>query len=425
VGRTPQTLAAALGALLLVAGPPVAAPAAAGAVAHVTVVSEDPADWTPHVLDGSVDALAEVGDVIVAGGDFTSVAGPGGREAGDHRYIFAFERRTGRVLEHFAPDFDAPVRALTPGPDGTVIAGGAFREVDGEPRRGLVRLSLRDGGAVGAFRTVLDNGRVHTLESSGRHLYVGGSFSSLGGTKRTALARLDARTGRVDPDFDLRVAEARRGTLRVEDLAVASGGRRLLIAGPFTRVAGERRYQIALIDTAASPARLRPWSTEAFAAPCDYEALHTYVRAVDFAPDGSYFTVAAGGGPETKPGLCKTATRWEADAGADAEPTWVNHTGGDSLFSVAATGAAVYVAGHQQWMDNPEGDHSKGPGAVDRLGIAALDPRTGRALAWNPGRDRGHGAEALLATRDGLYVGDDTDLLGSEHRPRVGLFPLD
>jgi hypothetical protein len=33
-----------------------------------------PADWTPHVLDGKVDAIVQVGDKMVAGGLFTRVA---------------------------------------------------------------------------------------------------------------------------------------------------------------------------------------------------------------------------------------------------------------------------------------------------------------------------------------------------------------
>lgn len=110
---------------------------------------------------------------------------------------------------------------------------------------------------------------------------------------------------------------------------------------------------------------------------------------------------------------------------AGARPTWANHTGGDAIYSVEVTGAAVYVGGHQRWMDNPEGDKSAGPGAAPREGIAAVDPETGKALAWNPGRTRGHGVEALTATPEGLYVGSDTKRLAGEYHARLGMFPLD
>ena len=87
------------------------------------------------------------------------------------------------------------------------------------------------------------------------------------------------------------------------------------------------------------------------------------------------------------------------------------------------TGAAVYVGGHQRWMDNPRGSESAGPGAVSRKGIAALDPKTGHALSWNPTRTRGEGVRALVATPNGLLVGSDTDQLGHEYHGRIGMFP--
>jgi hypothetical protein len=185
----------------------------------------------------------------------------------------------------------------------------------------------------------------------------------------------------------------------------------------------QRRYQIAMIDTAGGTASLSGWYTRAFEEDCGFGALHTYMRQMDFAPDGSYFAVVTTGSAIPS-GLCKTTTRWETDGGADARPTWVNHTGGDSLYSVAVTGSAVYVGGHQRWLDNPEGRKHPGPGAASRPGIGAIHPTEGTALSWNPGRTRGHGVEALTPTPTGLFVGSDTDRLAGRYHARLGMFPL-
>ena len=78
-------------------------------------------------------------------------------------------------------------------------------------------------------------------------------------------------------------------------------------------------------------------------------------------------------------------------------------------------------------MNNPYGQDSPQGGAVPRPGLAALDPLTGVPLSWNPGRNpRGHGAEALLATPAGLWVGSDTNYIGNYTylRPKIAFFPL-
>ncbi|MGI5119144.1 delta-60 repeat domain-containing protein [Marinactinospora thermotolerans] len=414
---------AALSALALTSTALYASPALAG-LAHDSVVSERPVAWTPHVLDGSVKAIAQVGDVIVVGGDFTRVMAPNRTGETKRAGLFAFRPGTGELLTEFRPEVNGTVISLVPSPDGGVFVGGDFTTVNGEPQQGVTKLSVPDGKRVTGFTASLEGGSAYRLAQHGGRLYVGGSFTAVNGQARTGLARLDGVTGKLDPHLALTLSEPRSGRLRVQELAVSPDGRRLVIGGTFTVVDGERRYQIAMIDTGSSPARLSAWSTEAYSKPCDYEEINTYIRQMDFAPDGSYFAVVTRGGPEKKPGLCKTVARWENEDRAGAEPTWVNYTGGDSIHSVAVTGSAVYVGGHQRWMDNPEGDKDAGPGAVERSGIAAVDPVSGKALAWNPGRTRGYGVEALTPTPDGLYVGSDTDRLAGEYHARLGMFPI-
>jgi hypothetical protein len=106
------------------------------------------------------------------------------------------------------------------------------------------------------------------------------------------------------------------------------------------------------------------------------------------------------------------------------QPTWIDYTGGDSLTQVAITGAAVYVGGHQRWVNNTLGHDSAAPSAVPRAGLAALDPINGVPYSWDPGRSRGRGVFALVSTDDGLYLGSDTTKLGGEFHARTGFFPL-
>jgi hypothetical protein len=161
-----------------------------------------------------------------------------------------------------------------------------------------------------------------------------------------------------------------------------------------------------------------------------YQSFDTQMRDVEFSPDGAYFVVVTtGGAPDRNvTSLCDTAARWETAAVAGATgavETWKNCTGGDTLYSVATSGVAVYVGGHQRWLDNCGGRDSATTGSFTASGIGALDPATGKAIrSWNPGRTRGVGAEELVATADGLHIGSDTESLGGEYHARLGLFPL-
>jgi hypothetical protein len=391
-------------------------------VAQPAVVSADPVDWTPHVLDGTVHAIAVVGDTVVVGGTFSAVASEAGLQY-RRDYLLAFGATDGTV-RRFAPRLDGPVYALAAGPDGTVYAGGAFRTVNGVAQRGLARLSVATGARVGDFTPSLNWGDVRALAASGRWLYAGGTFSAVNRVPRAGLARLDAVSGAVDGGFDAGLtAAAAEQRVRVEDFALAPGGRRLVVAGAFGRAAGQPRTQLALLDTSGPRAVAVNWYTDAYRDTCD-AMYDTYLRGVDFAPDGSYFVVVTTGNAHGPTRLCDTAARFNVAGLGRHDPAWVNHTGGNTLLSVAVTGSAVYVGGHQQWLDNPQGSKSAGPGAVSRPGIGAIDPRTGKALPWNPTRSRGVGVRAFLATGSGLWVGSDTDRLGNEYHGRIGMFPL-
>jgi hypothetical protein len=390
--------------------------------AQPDVVGERPVGWTPHLLDGTVHAITTVGGAVVVGGSFTE-ATDASREFRFHRpYLLAFGAEDGR-MSRFTVRLNGPVYALVPGRNNTVYVGGGFTSVNGVRQRGVARLRLDTGELVPGFRAA-PAGNVRTLARHGERLYLGGTFSEVNGVRREGLARVDAATGAVDDRFDARLTWD-SGPVNVRELALAPDGRRLVAIGGFSHAHGARRPQVVMLDTGGSGRdALTGWYTDAYEQPCA-PVFDSYVRGVDFAPDGSYFVVVTTGGRSHPDLLCDTAARFDTAGTGRHRPRWVNHTGGHSLYSVAVTGAAVYVGGHQRWHDNPHGWKAPGPGAVGREGIAALHPGNGKALSWNPGRSRGVGVQAFHATSDGLFVGSDTTRLGGVYRARIGMFPLD
>jgi hypothetical protein len=145
-------------------------------------------------------------------------------------------------------------------------------------------------------------------------------------------------------------------------------------------VAGLQRDQIVMLNLTTSPVSVTDRATTRFQQQCA-KVFDTYMRDVDISPDGSYFVVGTTGAYRAG-SLCDAASRWETGAtGSGQQPTWVDYTGGDTLYSVAITGTAVYVGGHQRWLNNSFAADRAGPGAVAREGIAALDTVNGLPLS--------------------------------------------
>jgi len=392
--------------------------------AQSVVVSPNPVDFTPHVLDGTVWTLAVVGDTVVVGGSFTKVTDSSRQVILARRNIFAYGLNDG-AIRSFAPTVDGAVYALAAGAAGTVYVGGAFKTVNATAQRGLAQLSIVSGQRVAGFTAAINWGDVRTLIMSGPRLYAGGTFSAINGVARPALARLSATTGAVDTGFDAKLTAPGLSRTRVEHFDLSPDGRKLIAVGALLKANGLDRTQIVMYDVAGPAATVLNWYTDAYKPAC-MQGFDTYLRQVKFSPDASYFVVAATGRASSTTKLCDSAARFETAGLGRHNPTWVQRTGGDSLYAVAVTGSAVYLGGHQRFLDNPYGSDTKGPGpgAVSRPGIGAVSPTTGRALSWNPTRARGMGVHAFAVVPNGLIVGSDTDQLGKEYHGRIGMFPL-
>src|SRR6478736_3026863 len=127
-----------------------ASPAAALNAAQPGIVSNIPAQGTPAVLDGVVNAVVQVGGQIVVGGQF--------------------EKR-------------------------------------------LVKLSLADGSIVPGFHAALMGSWVEDSDVRGNTLYIGGAISSVDGTARGRFAAVNATTGAIDPNVSLDFTDGRAGKL--------------------------------------------------------------------------------------------------------------------------------------------------------------------------------------------------------------------
>jgi uncharacterized delta-60 repeat protein len=128
-------------------------------------------------------------------------------------------------------------------PDGKVLIGGSFTSVGGTARNRIARLNA-DGTLDLSFNPgASGTGTVRTLmlQPDGKVL-IGGNFTSIDGTVRNRIARLNA-DGSLDLSFD--PGSGANGIVMA--LAVQPDGK-VLIGGGFTSVNGTARNRIARIE---------------------------------------------------------------------------------------------------------------------------------------------------------------------------------
>ena len=404
-------------------------PAPAGAsVAQPHVVSDDPVNYTPNVEDDGVvshtyvNAFAQIGNTMYAGGTFHTVMDSSQTTTYVRNNLMSFDATTG-ALTNFAPNVNGQIYAIVSSGNSLYI-GGYFTTVNGVARAAVAKLDATTGAVDTAFDAGYSSGHVTDMHLVNGRLIVSGNIHK----RLEALnPTTGANTGYLSVDIAGTVA-ANAGGTRVYKFAVNPAGTRLVGIGNFTTVGGLARSRAFMLDLGATSATVNSWYYQPLTKMCRASGLPVYLKGVDFSPDGSYFVMDSTGYIPTAGGvgtdICDAAARFETNIANPIRPTWINYTGGDSLTSIAATGAVVYVQGHQRCLDNPNGTSGCLAGSSPRPGIGAIDPVTGKALSWNPTKTRGVGGRVLFATSSGLWVGSDGALFNQEHRNNIAFVSL-
>jgi PKD repeat protein len=392
------------------------------------VVSDDPANFTPNVLDGSVKAILQVGNTILIGGDFHQLQAAGGGPILTRNNLAAFDAATGAISTTFVPNPDGEVTTIIASGDSTsVYLGGYFNNVSGVGSPSTARIDAGTGALITAFKAPKLDGRIKDLRLVGNRLWLAGYFTTVEGHPQVALATVNATTGAYDPYMGLAIAGVHNGGIpTVIKLDVSPNGSSLVAIGNFNTIQGVQHHQVFMLNLTGAAATVENWQTNFYNTACS-RSFQTYMRDLDFSPDGSYFVISTTGAYGGAGTACDSTARFNTSArGSNLSYYWLDNTGGDTTYAVAITGTAVYVGGHQRWQNNPFAGDRAGQGAVSRQGIAALDPDNGLPYSWNPTRERGVGVFDILSTTAGLWIGSDTEHLGAnfEYHPRIAFFPL-
>ena len=206
-------------------------------LAAVSAATGAPIAWDsrPNEL---VWSLAANGPQVVVGGSFYAT----GHQT--HDGVTAIDLETGTPWQ-FSPGFPesggvhVEVTALAAHGD-TIFAAGSCAGRTCRRSRYLGRSDPQNATMRRWNHLAGKQGEYYALAVHGDRLYVGGYFRRIGGRKRSGLAAIDTRTGRVTSWR----ADVGRGA--VFDLQV--DGETLFVSGGFDHVAGRRRHGAAAIN---------------------------------------------------------------------------------------------------------------------------------------------------------------------------------
>ncbi|MFN8179243.1 MAG: FlgD immunoglobulin-like domain containing protein [bacterium] len=324
--------------------------------------------------DGPVYAVAQAGDTLYLGGDFTRVSGFTGGGA-------ALDSASAQPVEPFAK-VEGTVYAAAPDGLGGWYVGGLFSRVGGKARANLAHVS--PDGSVGLWDPSA-NGLVRALVVSGGNVYVGGTFTSVGGEARSCIAALDPSTGAATSwDPNAKNSGAPPGVF-----ALAVSGSTVYAGGTFTEIGAQPRSCIAAL--AVSSGAATAWNPIAIG--------DVYALAV------SGGTVYAGGAFLNIGGRARS--RLAALNASTGGATLWNPSPDYAVWALAASGSSVYAGGSFTTI-----------GGQLRPFLAELSA-TGAATSWNPsvvGTGFTPGVFALALSGGTLYAGGEFTGIGGQSR---------
>ena len=366
-------------------------------VATTSYSSAPEASWIP--TNGRVYAIVSDGQRVYLGGTFTRVKDPVTGKSVVRNRLAAFDATTGALDLSWNPNADGGVRALALGTGGTLYVGGSFSQVGGQAATRLAQLDA-SGAALPDF-TAAASGEVRDLVVTTDALYVAGNFGTVSGLPRVGVAKLNPATGSVT------AWNARVGQGRVVALALSESQQELVIGGNFKRVAGAEVWFLASVDLATAARTSLDgggvgsdddvWTPQRVCDTCNL---------LDVAVDsGSVYGASAGGGGGR-------AAAWSAIT--DGRARWIVRGDGD-VQAVAVRDGVVYAGGHM------EGEF----GPVERHQLAAVDAATGAVLDYAvpfTGLDQ-PGIWAVVAEPERLRIGGGFTGIAGSSAARYAVLP--
>ncbi len=343
--------------------------------------------WDPN-LNGLVRSIAldATATNVFAGGDFTLVNGATAR----NRLVSI--PATSSVANAWNPDANGSVHAVRVDDGGAhVFVAGSFTSIGGVARNRVASIAVASGAPTAwnpNISTASSTARALAHDAATGRVWFGGSFPTVSGSTRETLAQVSgAPTGTAVLDALTVTAPNATGTVN----AIVRSGSTLFVGGSFTYVGGMARNRLASIDLASDT--VTPWNPNlnnaANALALDATATTVFV--------GGAFTTVNGGTARNRlasfPVSGSTVNAWNPNVNA-------------TLNALAIDGSTLFAGGTFTAV-----------GGVGRNRAAAFDLSTGALNGWNP--NSSSTINVIVPSPVGVYLGGDFAMVGGAARSRL------
>lgn len=344
-------------------------------IAAVDAVTGIPTAWNPHpssTVNFQVTAITVAATTVYVAGHFPSIGGQ------DRNGLAALDKTTG-LATSWDPDPFGDVLAIAVDGD-LVYVGGTFYSIGGSSVNSLAAIRASDGTATSWDPVGLYNSpTINAIAIDGNYVYVGGSFSTIGGKARNNLAAISTQSGNArtswNPDADGKV------------LTLVRDGSTTYVGGWFSHVGGQTRHYAAALDANGAAAAWNP------------------------SPDNVVRVLAAGGGSAALGGDFWTVAGLKRThlAALDLETRtftdWSPSTNGLVTDLVVHDGL-VYLGGAFTEVSG-----------APRPYLAAVDAVTGAVGSWSPDAD--DEVDALAISGNTVYAGGKFQMINGFYRKHL------
>jgi len=356
---TTAMVAAGLGVAVLAAPGASADP---GPVLPITATMPT-ADALPTTqIDGVAWTQQIVTNTVYVGGKFAN-ARPAGAAAGTsltaRTNMLSYNLLTGVLNSGFNPAPNNQVYAIAPSPDGKrIYIGGTFTAVGGVARNRIAAVDATTGAVLTTFAAGVDF-TVKSIVATDTTVYAAGSFSNANSTARTRFAAFNATNGTL-------TAWAPTADATVNAMVLSPDGA-IIAGGAFANVNGSPAYGLAKID--ATSGALLAWNATNLVRNAGANAAILSLKTDGQNIFGSGYVFGSGGNLEGA---------FSADP-ATGNINYVEDCHGDS-YDVWPGAEAFFTVSHAHYCGNIGGFPQSNPWSVNmRHALAYTKRATGTA----------------------------------------------